>query len=100
MFSRPTNAERERRRADLLHRAQLVRAHGWDNYRAVWSTGEVVGVAALLGDRDVLGEFDETLQTVWARWAFDLWGLTDGQADVDENCKLTRRWFIEAAGAL
>ena len=38
-----------------------------DEYRAKWSTGEVV-VAALLGDHDILGEFDETLQSAWARW--------------------------------
>ena len=36
-------------------------------------------MAALLGDHDILGEFDESLQTAWARWAFDLWGLADGQ---------------------
>jgi hypothetical protein len=39
MFS-PTDADRDRR-ADLLDRARLVRAGGWDDYRAVWSTGEV-----------------------------------------------------------
>ncbi len=39
MFSPPTDADRERRRADRLHRAELVRARGWDDYRAVWSTG-------------------------------------------------------------
>ena len=100
MFSRPTDAEQERRRDDLLHRAELVRAHGWDDYRAVWSTGEAAGVAALLGDHDILGELDGTLQSVWARWAFDLWGLTDGQADVNDNCKRTRRWFIDIARAL
>jgi NADPH:quinone reductase-like Zn-dependent oxidoreductase len=41
--------------------------------RAVWSTGEVVGVAALLCDNDILGELDETLQSVWARWAGGFW---------------------------
>jgi len=101
MFSRPTDAERERLPDDLLHRAELVRTRGWNDYRAVWSTGEVVGVAALLGDNDILGELGETLQSVWARWAFDLWGLTDGQADVDDNCKQTRRWFMgDSTGAL
>ena len=100
VFSRPTDAERERRRVDLINRARLVRAHGWDDYRAVWSTGEVVGVAALLGDLDILAEFEESLQTAWARWAFDVWGLADGQADVDDNCRDTRRWFIDTAGAL
>jgi hypothetical protein len=46
MFSRPTDAERERLPDDLLHRAELVRTRGWNDYRAVWSTGEVVGVVA------------------------------------------------------
>jgi hypothetical protein len=59
MFSRPTNADRDRRRADLLQRAELVRTYGWEDCRAVWSAGEIAGVAALLGDHDVLGELDE-----------------------------------------
>ncbi len=100
MFSRPPDVDRDRRRADLINRARLVRAHGWDDYRAVWSSGEVVGVATLLGDHDILEESDESLQTVWARWAFDLWGLGDGQADVDDNCRQSRRWFIDTARAL
>ena len=100
MFSRQPDVDRDRRRADLINRARLVRAHGWDDYRAVWSSGEVVGVAALLGDHDILEEFDESLQTVWARWAFDLWGLGDGQADVDDNCRQSRRWFIDTARTL
>jgi hypothetical protein len=45
MFSRPTNADRDRRCADLLQRAELVRTYGWEDYRAVWSAGEVAGVA-------------------------------------------------------
>jgi hypothetical protein len=59
MFSRPPDVDRDRRRADLINRARLVRAHGWDDYRVVWSSGEVVGVAALLGDHDILEELDE-----------------------------------------
>jgi hypothetical protein len=39
-------------------------------------------------------------KTAWARWAFDLWGLADGQADVDDDCRGTRRWFIDTARAL
>lgn len=51
-FSPPTDEDRASRCADLLNRAALVRANGWDRYRAVWSTGEVVGVAALVGAHD------------------------------------------------
>ena len=43
MFSRRPTLTETRRRADLINRARLVRAHGWDDYRAVWSSGEVVG---------------------------------------------------------
>ena len=100
MFSRPPDVDRDRCCADLINRARLVRAHGWDDYRAVWSSGEVVGVTVLLGDHDILEEFDESLQTVWARWVFDLWGLGDGQADVDDNGRQSRRWFIDTARAL
>jgi hypothetical protein len=45
MFSRSTNADRDRRCAELLQRAELVRTYGWEDYRAVWSAGEVAGVA-------------------------------------------------------
>ena len=100
MFTRPTEADRDRRRTDLVARAGLIRAYGWADYRGVWSTGEVVAVAALLGDHAVLDELGETLQSVWARWAFELWGMTDGQADVDAGCRQTHRWFIDTAGVL
>lgn len=99
-FAPPTAEERDHRRADLLHRAALVQADGWDDYRATWSTGEVVAVAALLGAHDELTALDETLQTAWERWAFDLWGLAGGQSDVDDDCRATRRWFLETATEL
>jgi hypothetical protein len=69
-------------------------------YQAVWSSGEVVGVAALLNDVEQLAAIDETLQTAWSRWAFDLWGMVDGQADVENGCRQTRRWFMTAAQSL
>jgi hypothetical protein len=100
MFSRSTNADRDRRCADLLQRAELVRTHGWEDYRAVWVGRRGRRRSALLGDHDVLGELDETLQSVWARFSFDLWGVTDGQAEVANHCKLTRRWFIDTAQGL
>ena len=99
MFSRQTDADRERRRVDLINRAHLVRAHGWDDYRAIWSTGKVVGVAVCLAIT-TYSPSSTRVQTAWARWAFDLWGLADGQADVDDNYRETRRWFIDTAAAM
>ena len=58
---KPAETDRDRRRTDLVARAGLVRAHGWEDYRAVWSTGEVVAVAALLGDHAVLDELGRNL---------------------------------------
>ena len=71
VFSRPTDADRERRRVDLINRARLVRAHGWDD-----SAGRS------RHSRRVRRESANGM----GRWAFDLWGLADGQADVDDNC--------------
>jgi hypothetical protein len=28
-----------------------------------------------------------------SRWAFDLWGIIDGQADLDSGLPATRAWF-------
>lgn len=97
LFAGPTEEDRARIRADLLARASQVQVGGWAPYRAVWSTGEVVGVAALLADHGELMTLGESLLSVWERWAFDLWGLTNGQADVDNNCECTREWFLDAA---
>jgi hypothetical protein len=100
LFPRPSDAERERRRQDVVQRATLVRDNGWEPYQAVWSSGEVVGVAAMLNDVEQLAAIDETLLTAWSRWAFDLWGLVDGQTDVENGCRQTRRWFMPAAESL
>ncbi len=70
---------------------------GWAPYRAVWSTGEVIGVAALIADHGELTAIGESLQSAWERWAFDLWGLNGGQVDVDNGCERTREWFLDAA---
>ncbi|UGT58800.1 hypothetical protein [Nocardia asteroides] len=74
MLPVPTDDERAARRADLLSRARTVRARGWDDYLYTWSTGEVLGVALLLGNDDVLTEFGEIPATVLSRWAYDLFG--------------------------
>jgi hypothetical protein len=60
----------------------------------------LISARVVLDDHEILDELNDTLQSAWARWAFDLWGVTDGQADVDDNCTRTRRWFIDTAGAL
>lgn len=96
-FPRPSDDDRMRRRADLLLRAASVRLWGWDGYRYQWSTGEVVAVAALLGDGDVLSDMGETLQTAYRRWAYDLWGMADAEADEAADLRATRKWFSETA---
>ena len=97
LFAGPTDEDRARMRADLIARAFQVQVGGWAPYRRVWSTGEVIGVAALMGDLGELTAIGENLQSAWERWAFDLWGLNDGQADVDNDCERTREWFLDAA---
>ena len=97
LFGGPTEDERARIRADLIVRAVQVQVGGWDLYRAVWSTGEVIGVAALMADHGELTVLGENLQSAWERWAFDLWGLNGGQVDVDSGCERTREWFLDAA---
>lgn len=63
----------------------------------LWSTGEVIGVAVLLGEQGELTALGETVLSALERWAFDLWGLNGGQADVDNACEATRQWFLDAA---
>lgn len=96
-FAGPTDKDRARLRAGLLARAAQVRAKGWESYRGLWSAGEVIGVATLLGEHGELTALGETLQSAWERWAFDLWGLDGGQADVENGCEATRQWFLDVA---
>ena len=49
----PSDAERAALQADLVSRARAVQRHGWDDYRYVWSSGEVAGVAYLLRDTEL-----------------------------------------------
>lgn len=99
-FAGPVDDDRARLRADLLSRAAQVLVNGWEPYRGLWSTGEVIGVAALLGAHAELAALSETMQSAWERWAFDLWGLDRGQADVDNVCDVTRQWFLDIANEL
>ena len=60
-----------------------------------WSTGEVLAVAYLLDSRDVLAEMGEDENTVLGRWAYDLWGISGGEADETAGLRRTRKWFME-----
>jgi hypothetical protein len=90
----PTGKDQLARHAhDLIDRAHLVRTHGWDDYRHRWSCGEVLGTALVLGDDVELQHCCETRISALERWAFDLWGITGGQSDVDAGLPRTRAWF-------
>jgi len=89
----------QHRRDDLVARCRAVRAHGWDNYRYVWSTGEVVAVAYLLDSRELLTEMSEDETTVLRRWAYDLWGIRGGEADDSAGLTRTRKWFMQTRSA-
>lgn len=92
----PSDADRDARRADLVARARLVQRDGWQPYQYTWSTGEAVGVAVVLAADVVLTEFDETRETVLGRYAYDLFGVTDGRTDEAEGYPRTRKWFLLA----
>lgn len=78
---------------DLIHRADLVRRDVWDEYRHIWSCGEVIGTALILGDHAELQRCSETTDSALERWAYDLWGIAGGQSDVDAGLQRTRAWF-------
>lgn len=100
IFEPPDQYELSRRADDLLHRVDLVRAHGWDQYRQLWSRGEVLGVALLLGNDSELRWSSETTTSALERWAFDLWGIVAGQADTDAGLPRTRAWFDSLRAAI
>lgn len=76
----------KRRAADLRGRAALVCANGWEPYESVWSTGEVAGVRAVLGEP---GAIDEAVEA----WAPVLWGVGAAEADARTDYTSTRKWF-------
>lgn len=93
IFEPPDQTQLARHADDLICRAALVRTDGWDQYRHLWSCGEVIGTALVLGDDAELQRSGETRISALERWAFDLWGITDGQADTDAGLSRTRAWF-------
>lgn len=100
LLAGPTDEDRAQLRANLVTRAAEVRENGWDSYRGIRSTGEVVGVAVVLADHAELAALGETEQSALERWAFDLWGLQRGPADVANGCQGTREWFQNTAQEL
>ncbi|KRQ24610.1 MULTISPECIES: hypothetical protein [Mycobacteroides] len=93
IFDPPDQGQVTRHADDLMQRANLVRRDGWDQYRHLWSCGEVIGTALVLSDDAALQRCGETTISALERWAFDLWGITGGQSDVDSGLLRTRAWF-------
>ncbi|MFE1595586.1 hypothetical protein [Nocardia sp. NPDC058705] len=96
----PTDADRDALREDLLTRARAVRADGWADYRTEWSAGQVAVVAYVLGDAEVLAEFDENEGTVLSRYAADLFGFVGGRKDNEKGLVNTQAWFDTVRKAL
>lgn len=82
----PTNADRDRRAADLRERAALVREHGWASYESTWSSGEVAGVRAVLGEPGALA-------AAVAAWAPTLWGVAAAETESRCGYPRTHRWL-------
>lgn len=86
----PSSEDRDRRAADLRERAALVRANGWEPYENTWSSGEVAGVRAVLGESGAL-------DTAVELWAPTLWGAGPADADARTGYRSTRKWFAAVA---
>ncbi|MEV0059705.1 hypothetical protein [Nocardia sp. NPDC050718] len=97
---RPSDADRDALRADLLTKARAVRADGWAEHREAWPAGQVAVVAYLLGDTDLLTELDETDTTVLSRYAADLFGFVGGRKDNEKGLVDTQAWFDSVRKAL
>ncbi|MEV0436197.1 hypothetical protein [Nocardia sp. NPDC050413] len=90
---KPTDADRDALRDDLVAKARAVRADGWSPHRTVWTAGQVSAVAYLLGDADVLAEFEESEGTVLSRYAAELFGFHGGRKDIEAGLTATQSWF-------
>lgn len=97
---KPTDADRDALREDLLTRARAVRADGWDTHRPEWTAGQVAAVAYLLGDLDVLTELEESEGTVLSRYAAELFGFHGGRKDIEAGLVGTQAWFDTVRKAL
>ena len=82
----PTDADRLRLATDLRRRVQLARRDGWVDYQSTWSTGEVLGVRAVLGDAAA----EDQAAPLWAP---TLWGVAEAEADAARDYERTRWWL-------
>ncbi|MFC9967262.1 hypothetical protein [Nocardia ignorata] len=97
---KPTDADRDALRAELLARARAVRADGWAAHRDEWPDGQIATVAYLLGDTDVLAELEESEGTVLSRYAAELFGFHGGRKDIEAGLAGTQAWFDTVRKAL
>lgn len=82
----PSDEHRDRLADDLRERAALVRRDGWADYAETWSTGEVLGVRAVLGDAAA----EDQAAPLWAP---TLWGVAEAEADAARDYGRTRWWL-------
>ncbi|MEV6279894.1 hypothetical protein [Nocardia sp. NPDC051832] len=93
---RPSDADRAALRETLVERAAAVRQHGWDDYRQVWTPGELAGVAYLLQDAALLEELDEPEGSVLTRFAGALYGFHGARKEIESGLVDTQAWFADA----
>ncbi|WP_051178503.1 hypothetical protein [Nocardia concava] len=89
---RPTDADRDALRTEWVDRALEVRRNGWDAYRSEWSSGDLAGVAYLLGDTAMLEELEEYEGSVLTRFAGNLYGFNGARKDIEAGLVGTQAW--------
>lgn len=82
----PTDAVRDRLGQSLRDWAARVRRDGWSAYENVWSSGEVLGVRAVLGEPGALAAAVEA-------WAPTLWGVEAAETESRCGYPRTHRWL-------
>ncbi|WP_405137592.1 hypothetical protein [Nocardia sp. NBC_01388] len=92
----PSDAERAALQAELIERAVAVKQRGWDDYRDIWSAGDVAGVAYLLGDTALLEELEEHEGSVLTRYAGKLYGFQGARKEIESGLVGTQGWFAAA----
>ncbi|WP_067563726.1 hypothetical protein [Nocardia acidivorans] len=92
----PSEADRKALQHELVERAAAVRKESWDEYREVWSSGDIAGVAYLLDDTDMLDELGEQEGSVLTVFAGNLYGFTGARKDIEAGLVGTQAWFAEA----